>query len=387
MFDTSPSGITRQPQASFARALDSPLDFMLEQIAISLELPEGKREQAIERYESVGRFLNAADDFKGWFPDIFSQGSFRIGTTTKPWKDSVHDLDFVVQVTPPNRQSCTPSELYNRLYRCLANDGTYVKMLSPKRRCARLTYANDFYLDILPAIADPQARGTELLVPDRDLRCFKGSNPVGFAEWFKVRGEVRILTRAFADSVQPVPAREETMRPLTRAVQLMKRDRDVYCDRKSAEPTISVVVTTLAGQAYGGQGDIYEAIDGILRGIWTMIPEKGRLVVLNPTNTKEDFSERWEDDPAAYRDFIAWLAEFTQDWRELPSLQGPKLQAKLLHMFGEKPTEFAYAEYGEALRKARNTGGLGISRAAGLVTVTQPAAAAVRPHTFHGQGD
>lgn len=389
MFDISPSVTSRHPPSRLARALESPLEFMLEQIAVSLELPDGKRKQAIERYESVGTFLDASDEFKGWFPDIFSQGSFRIGTTTKPWKESVHDLDFVVQVTPPNGQNCTPIELYNRLYRCLANDGTYAKMLSPKRRCARLTYANDFYLDILPAVADPLGRGTELLVPDRDLRCFKASNPVGYADWFKLRGEVTLLTRAFAaaDSVQPVPAREDTMRPLTRAVQLIKRDRDVYCDRASAEPTISVVLTTLAGHAYLGHGDIYEAIDGILRGIWAMIPAKGRLMVLNPTNTKEDFSERWQDDPAAYRDFLAWLTEFTKDWRELQNLKGPRLQAKLHHMFGEKPTEFAFAEYGEVLRKSRDAGGLGISRAAGLVAVTQPAAAAVRPHTFHGQDD
>lgn len=388
MFDTPPSVVERHPYA-LARALESPLEFMLEQIAISLELPLGKREQAIERYESVGSYLGESEKFRGWFPDIFPQGSFRSGTTVKPWQDPVHDLDFVVQVVPPNGQSCTPFDLYSRLYTCLENNGTYKKMLSPKRRCARLTYANDFYLDILPAVADPQARGTELLVPDRELRCFKASNPVGFADWYKKRGEVQLLTRAFAaaDSVQPVPEREDTMRPLTRATQLMKRERDVYCNRESAEPAISVVVTTLAGHAYRGHVGIYDAIDTILRGIWAMIPAKGRLVVLNPTNENEDFSERWENDPDAYQDFLAWLTSFTQDWRELQNLTGLKLQAKLLHMFGEKPTEFAFAEYGEALRKSRDTGGLGISRAASLVTVTQPAAAAVRQHTFHGQTD
>lgn len=367
---------------SFSAAINHPLEFLLDQVAESLQLSPSRRAQAIERYEAVGRYLNRAPQIEGWNPVIFPQGSFRIGTTVHPWQCQIHDLDFVMQVDPT--EPYTAADLYNKLYTALADSAVYKPMLTRKRRCVRITYANEFFLDILPAVSDPQGTGTQLLVPDRELKCFKHSNPVGFAAWFKRRSEW-IAFAAKADSIQPVPDTSETDRPLTRAVQLMKRHRDVCSVRDGLDPVISIVITTLAATFYRGETRIQDALSNIVASIWQQIGATGgRLVVRNPTNPKEDFSERWDSDPQAYDDFRAWLNTLTTDLETLREARGPELPKTLERMFGEAPTSAAFAEQGTAYRKARETSVLGVSRSAGLVVASQAAATPVRAHTFHG---
>ena len=65
-------------------------------------------------------------------------------------------------------------------------------------------------------------------VPDRATKEWKDSNPKGYAQWFNGRSELVRLFAAKAD-MQPLPPPEpvEQKPSLKRAVQLMKRHRDV----------------------------------------------------------------------------------------------------------------------------------------------------------------
>jgi len=51
-------------------------------------------------------------------------------------------------------------------------------MVKLKKRCVRIVYKDEFYLDILPACRDHGNGGTCIQVPDRELGNWTPSNPL-----------------------------------------------------------------------------------------------------------------------------------------------------------------------------------------------------------------
>jgi hypothetical protein len=131
-------------------------------------------------------------------------------------------------------------------------------------------YGKRFHLDVLPAIPDAERPDTSILLTDKGLVRWQFSNPIGYAEWFYVRMGPQVLqmrealARAASASVEEIP--EWRIRtPLQRAVQLLKRHRDL---RFAADPDnrpASIIITTLAAHAYRQQTQTYEALLQIVR--------------------------------------------------------------------------------------------------------------------------
>ena len=77
--------------------------------------------------------------------------------------------------------------------------------------------------------------------------------------------------------IKPLPSDDNIEKPpLKRAVQLIKRYRDVYFEENADSAPISIVLTTLAGQIYKGQSSVYKAISDILEGILMNLPSDGK---------------------------------------------------------------------------------------------------------------
>lgn len=72
--------------------------------------------------------------------------------------------------------------------------------------------------------------------------------------------------RAIA-SIEPLPEAPPYgyVEPLRRAVQLMKRFRDVYYKDEVSSGVRSIVLTTLAGTYYNGEDNEYASISNILQ--------------------------------------------------------------------------------------------------------------------------
>jgi Second Messenger Oligonucleotide or Dinucleotide Synthetase domain len=214
--------------------------------------------------------------------------------------------------------------------------GQYKTMIERKKRCVTITYANDFHLDILPAKPDGAAGEECVVVPDRKLECWVASNPRGYAQWFLSRtavGRMHLLDKAAAAA--PIPAQEaaEHKPTLKLAVQLWKRWRDVKYGTSDLSPR-SIILTTLAANNYRGEASVSDAFIAILQGVSSSVPNVGRLIVRNPKNQNEDFSESWNDQPK-YDAFLAGLRELNSDMQKLLLLHGPELARKLESMFGE----------------------------------------------------
>lgn len=371
-------------------SLSLQLSDLLDRIGTKLQISPTQHKQAEERYGRIADWLSAdGTPLAAYSPTIYAQGSLRIGTTVRPLARQEYDLDLVLELQCDWRQIQNPVVLLNAVEARLRQHDVYKTMLSRKNRCIRVRYADEFHLDILPACPDVASGADCVVVPDRGAKAWKASNPKGYAEWFEKKAKG--FKVEFAKQVEPLPDWQpsQTRPPLSRAVQLLKRWRDVtYSETKEIAP-ISIVLTTLAGQNYGGQEFVNEAMDGILEGIVGSIPPPGRrLTVLNPTNLKEDLSERWNGEPDAYRAFVTGITALRGAWKELQAQRGlPQVKRVLERLFGVDPTTAAMEEQAKYIQSFRAKETLGVRSGSGVLSsiVTQ-GSVPVRRNTFYGEG-
>lgn len=338
---------------------------VLESLVDLLDIPDSYYELAKSRYESLGEWFHRPDSTViKYDPAIYPQGSFRLGTVIRPitWPEE-YDLDLVCQLRlEKGRMSQkTLKETVGREVKEYALKYSFKESPEEKPRCWRLNYADsvNFHLDILPAIpvdADtrnaivangvhPRFTDLAVLITDRasisyellnkDWPC---SNPRGFALWFETK--VRTVTSARINaliekrlyaSVDDVPT-YAWKSPLQKAVQVLKRHRDVMFSEDPGGKPISMIITTLSAQAYHGEMDLMGAItniiDGMLNGVGGAPP-----YIPNPVNPTEDFADKWRAKPQLRDNFYMWCGRIKEDISLLTSTQD---QRQLKSQFSNK---------------------------------------------------
>jgi len=359
------------------------LDAVLLEVCDEVQLTPTRYELAVDRYGTVNEILEKpGSPFQFLRPRIFPQGSMALGTTCKPVVGP-HDLDFVLQIDAP-QWSWHPLAGLSALYEFLASNETYRKMISLKNRVVRLTYADEFYMDILPAYTDRSSGGTCILVPDRARVSLRPSNPEGFILWF--RNKCLTRTRSLMEKAKPVPAQEAVREkePLQLAVQLLKRWRDLAFADECLAP-ISVVVTTLAGMYYDGEDSVSEALTTILAGVVNAIAladlQGMRITVRNPSNLLEDFGERWDANPEAYNEFKTGIRTLQKEWAVITA-GGRETNKELERLFGEY-VRTALVKQTLRLQEARKAGALAVG-STGAITGLANGVTRIRPNVFHG---
>lgn len=366
------------------------LDDLLQRVGAKLQISRTQWELAEDRYHAVGTWLSKDEDlFDGAEINIYPQGSLSISTTVKPLSKQEYDLDFVCEINQPY-QGKDPIELLNSIEKRIRDNDIYKDKVERKNRCIRLNYANEFHMDILPAYPANLAPDTSVKVPDRKAMEWKDSNPKGYTSWFNDRSDqIKKSFEAAQADIEPLPDDESVERkaPLKRAVQLIKRYRDIYFEKDSDAAPISIVLTTLAGQVYEGKVSVNETISQVLKQILTRISKSDtRLVVLNPTNDKEDLSEKWDGHPELYRSFVKFINDFKVNWEQLNELQGlDEISEKLKQMFGENATDQALKEQAKYIEKSRNKKGLAVIGSGLLVAASTENAVAMGRNTFYGE--
>ena len=372
---------------------DVAIDQVLRSICTQIKITKLQHALAVKHYRSVGGFLSGSrSPLAKYRPTIYSQGSFRIGTTNRPRGQDEFDLDFVCEFAFWSARSGGPDYLLHELYDCILRNTDFRQLVELKKRCVRLKYSGDFHMDILPAISDPSKGSTCIKVPDRELHGWTDSNPRGYANWFEDKATPgQTFDRK---AVEPIPGYEsvEQKGPLKLVVQLMKRARDVafaggQFDTDLAPP--SIILTTLAANLYQGEDSVNQAISMILCRILQEIEDNkpGMLEVTNPMNPDETFSEQWEQEPESYRQFVLWIRCFANSWSQLQKQQGlPKIKRELEKLFGENVAQRAFSELAGHFERDRRNGILGISPSLGLVNdPTVPNTILIKPNTFYGE--
>lgn len=326
------------------------VDQILDSIAADLQITQTQFARAERAYRSVGKWLSAEDSPLAPFqPEVYPQGSMALRTTVRPLREDEFDLDLVVEIRGWRGSAMA---LYHATGDRLADHGEYAKILEPKKRCWRLNYAGDFHLDALPGREDRGHAGNAIQIPDRDLEDWKPTNPRDYVLWFEARAQPFYETlrkRALAPLAPPQDP-SERKDPLRRAVQLMKRHRDVRFDGDPDSAPRSVVLTTLAGKYYEGQESVAEAILIILGGILSEIrATDGPFPVPNPVNPDENFGDAWERAGEGYDEFVRYVEGFRDDLRELVRAPlGKDFAKKAGGLFGEDVAHRALTAYQES---------------------------------------
>jgi len=334
------------------------LDFLLAEIVLALQLTDTQVARMESAYQALAAWLEHPDSPLAAYGPIlvYPQGSAAIGTTVRPLLRAEFDLDFVIEVAFfPG----TPMELYDLVVERLQQHRTYAKMLERKRRCVRILYEDGFHADVLGSrTAVRVVIPGSIEIPDRDTpTLWRDSNPRGFAQWFVARSREATEARFLAKAL-PLPSdwAADAKTVLQRIVQLAKRGRDVAFGDRAAAPR-SILLTTLKARVYRGELSVYEALVEALDAVASMIEQArpNRLVVLNPMNAEEDFSESW-DDPAVYSAFTVWLSRFRGEVHALRKIEGIEDLTKALGLlFGEDVSKHATHQYQKALAAARSS--------------------------------
>jgi hypothetical protein len=337
---------------------------LLSIIVDHLDVPKSYYEKAATRHRSLGEWLHRKESaVAAYDPDVRPQGSFRYGTVIRPINEGdAYDLDNVCLLRKLSKSILTQErlkELYGDEVKAYAKANGMLAPVTEHNRCWRLNYADEieFHLDTLPCVPEEAsivqrlilagipaelARRTIAITDKRHPQyreitsVWHSSNPRGFAAWFEQRaalGRVRSTTfneaRAAVEDVPPY----EWKTALQRAIQILKRHRDVMFKTQSDLAPISMIITNLAAHAYGGETDLLMA----LRNIVAKMPEFVRGTfprVPNPADPAEDYAEKWAKDPRLEKCFWEWHAAVKADLNRIPHLlQRTSLKSDVRSLF------------------------------------------------------
>jgi hypothetical protein len=338
---------------------------MMDEIVGSIDIPDSAYEKAEKRYESLGNFFKAGGlKCSPHSPHIYSQGSFRLGTVNRPLneRDGEYDLDVGCRLTKgitkvSHTQSAVKGLLRIDLEAYRKANGIQ-SQLEEKSRCWRLQYADEmkFHMDVVPSIPE-EVRRIQLIqeamvkngrdeslarmvahlagaITDNERGDYhvisadwRISNSEGYARWFESQARraktlfQKRLNEARVATVEELPARKWKL-PLQRCVQILKRHRDSMFENNPDGQPISVIITTLAAEAYQGEETVESAMQNILNRIGGLVRKQDPRVP-NPVNPAEDFADKWPT-PKGLRlsleaNFWSWLEKAKTDFGTLGS--------------------------------------------------------------------
>jgi len=325
----------------------------LEELAKALEIPPSRYEQAEKSYQSLGDWLHRDDSSVGSYtPDVFVQGSFRLGTVIKPQsEDEEYDIDCSCTLIDLDKSMLSQAglkELLGEEIKLYRKSKGIAKNVHESRRCWRLEYSDgaQFHMDIVPSIPngndqrrllesyklDANFADTAIAITDNEVPLYNQithdwprSNPRGYAKWFESQmGEVFIRRRELVlnemrlkgatASVEDIPT-YRVRTPLQSAIMILKRHRDTMFSKNPNNKPISIIISTLAAHAYQNEETIGNALQSILSRMKNAIEHNGqKYVIKNPTDALENFADKWEDHPDRAVAFFSWLEKAREDF-------------------------------------------------------------------------
>ena len=318
-------------------------DRLLIEAVKDIDLTPTMERNAREKYGAISSYLND----HGLQSDFYPQGSFLLGTVIRPYRDGEnknYDLDILAKLTI-EKHNTSPRLAKNNVGDIIKGSEIYKSKLKKEdRNCWTLEYAEisdgiGFNLDIVPCVGEVDEVKADIIkhgvdtkyvldtvsITDKDDETYNWltSNPLGFGAWFKdisdrfINYEMKVEQfnrmpldiKNYYNTVEEIPQYFYKSK-LQRAVQVIKRHRDVYYDRMKrpySKPS-SILITALVADAVKDEinlsiVDIIQTfIDKYKSGnISIMIEGK----ILNPVDKREDLFKRYTESNKA--NFKLWL--------------------------------------------------------------------------------
>ncbi|WP_409562716.1 nucleotidyltransferase [Hyphomicrobium sp. MC8b] len=360
----------------------SPLDVLLTDIAVRVQLSPTEYLTAVEHYRVMSEWIDRVDSpLHGYVDEFYPQGGFSTGSTVAGHSGkSDFDLDAMACIRWP--RSIDPETALATLHRAIAGeDGSrYHDKSERMTRCTQITY-DGMHLDVTPSIRLAEfGPKTSLIFHSKpsDPSVAKRSllaNPHGLATWFNGRVQSddafgqffekrsldydRGLPRLKADSA-PVPEQLPIYRKSRQVIclQLIKRWRNVAYDRrhKSLRLPPSVLMTFFIGLHTGHRRSLTDEliyqIDAIVSRLENVAAAKQLIHEVNPTCENDILTDRWPGNLGNQQVFIYELREFARELSQLKSgLPLAEMRGVLEKLFGEKPASDAITAYVDRFRQ------------------------------------
>lgn len=315
------------------------LNDLYERIIKDIEISDELFDVAEQEYKALGSWIDSeTPTFK---VSIYPQGSFALGTVIKPIKGTDdYDLDLVCEFAQQYGLSaralkCSVVKPLLQRYRKTKSE------IEEKRRCWHVEYEDipQFHMDVIPAVYRGECIDITDHDEDNDSYEYIGSNPKGYVEWFReqmakrrqaLREQYCNAHRDVIKSQADIEALKEYhfKTPLQKAVQILKRHRDIMFDGdgKHLKP-ISIIITTIAAELYDNEDNIVDALTTILLGAEQYIRShmvNGEYHIDNPCYTggdTENFADKWNEHPERAKAFFQWLSKAKGDLID-PKLYG-----------------------------------------------------------------
>lgn len=431
----------RDPETALSSPLPS-LPYVVEAHVFALVDVIGKaNEPTPTQLEALASSYNGTADFLRTKPglskhlhSIHPHGSRQLGTLVRPRDISRDgfDIDLIARLEPEAIAhyggTDGPQSLLHVLHSSIAD---YARQYDLKAtcdsRCVTIEYAGGMTADIAPVI-DHQIFGfphgdSHGLIPDKELKLYIGTNPRGYAAYFKQAGDVRaVFGRDFViamDSlreatIEPLPDADEVLgRLLGRFVQLVKLHRnETFGEHKSRTSDLapsSVFLTTLVAEAYkvaapqrhdSPMALLLDVVDGMNDHFQKFDPSGAPNWYLpNPTVPRSSLADEMQSS-ARQQAYEQWHAMLSRDLRRILQAAAPGQGLDVLvkaveQAFGKRAsraiTQHALMQQ-EQTRAAKKvaifgpviaaTGSAALAGASSVVA--SPQLAPSRSHTFYG---
>jgi hypothetical protein len=373
------------------------LDELLGTGISALDITADEHRLAVARYAAAGGALGQHWDSDPNDGVIYAQGSMRLGTITRKFHDNDEiDIDLVARRDQPE-QSISQADLKEEtglgLEKFVLGEPEGSPSLTEGKRCWTLHYPG-FHLDVLPALPNRKVPSkTAIIITDTQLVGWLPSNPSAYAGWFddimakELKDRLAVLAKQMP--IEPVPTwRVKTT--LQQTVQALKRHRDIYfTDVLDLRPA-SIILTTLAGHAYRGGGDLYEVLDDITDRMPGYVLHDGtRYIVANPAEPGENFADRWHGKPERAQAFFAWIEQAKADFDNLARTGSSGVDtvlSKMAAILGDRPAREASRSFSRGIVNSRRQGALryGAGTAALAAAPLAGTRHVARDHDFHG---
>ena len=400
--------------------LTEPVDVLLADVALRLQLSPSNYRLAVERYDAISQWLDReSSPLRGRVQLLYPQGSMAIGATTRAIVGEDFDIDVIAQLDLP--ANMPPHEVLNLLEVAIRGErgSRYFEMTTRHSRCVQVRYGNQMHLDVTPMLRSwgrPDREGLIMHAPERVPTVQDAAlvaNPYGFAEWFEAMTPAEIeFAKAFAlrereyeavlakADAEPVPDQEPVYDKSLAviALQLIKRWRSLRYAARSGRCPASVLLARWVAGAAGHTGSLLDELRHQARAMRAAILGShalGQLIdVRNPVCEADDFTDRWPKNLTEQQVFLNDLDDLI---RKLERLAGEcsldEMRTILSDLFGEEPARDAIVAFnrrsGGAIARGQShhdpNGGRFALAGSGVVAATvSPSVRATPAHTNFG---
>ena len=364
--------------------LSEPVDLLLADIAIHIQLSATDFRKMEERYKALRDYIDRPGSLlRGRVQFVYPQGSMAIGATVASrLTNDEHDVDFIaqLQLSPDT----PPKEVLDLLFHSIRGEegSLYFGKVERRNRCVSVHYADKMHADITPMI--------RVVGPERESFLFHNkpnapkedrvliANPFGFAEWFK---ETTSVDKEFAEIFAMRAGRHERLMVNLRAeseeipdqepfnskvkavvaLQLIKRWRNVLFDKRSSRRPPSVMMSKQVAAAANNTSTLSQEL---LYQVQSMHDEllwyhqAGRKIqVFNPRCDKDEFTDRWPSSLHEQGVFLNDLNTLIADLKRLNAgCDLREMREIMIRLFGEAPTGTVFEIFNKELGRQIESG-------------------------------